>query len=255
MKNKILLASTITLALVSCSSLKNETTQKPETVQQKNTTGLKSINTAFMDKSVRPQDDFFQFADGRWVKENPVPASEARWGSFNELDQANKSKLNGLLTDAMNHSGKKGSQNQLLGDYYASYISMDIRNQKGITPIQAELDKIKNIKSRQEIVSIIAESHKVGVDMFFGFGVEQDLKNVTKHISTISQNGIGLPNCEYYIKPDKASILEAYKKYIISVLVLLKYDDATSTSMANSVIEFEKKTSKFYDETFRTKSS
>ena len=240
MKNKFLIASTLSLSLVSCSSLKNETTLETKTVQ-KNTTGLKSINTALMDKAVRPQDDFFQYADGRWVKENPVPASEARWGSFNELDRANKSKLNGLLTDAMNHSGKKGSQNQLLGDYYASYISMDVRNEKGITPIQAELDKIKNIKSRQEIVSIIAESHKVGVDMFFSFGVEQDLKNVSKHISTISQDGIGLPNCEYYIKPDKATILEAYKNHIVSILSLLKYDEKTANSMANSIIEFEKK--------------
>lgn len=201
---------------------------------------LQTINPSYMDKSVRPQDDFFQFSNGTWVRENPVPASESRWGSFNELEKSNKTKLTQILTEAMASPGKKGSQNQILGDYYASFITMDIRNQKGISPIQGELDKIKNIKSRQEIVNIIADAHKNGIETFFYFGVEQDLKNVTKNISNIGQSGIGLPNCDYYLKPDKATILEAYEKHIASIFNLLKYDPATASEMAKSVISFEK---------------
>jgi len=236
MKKSSIIFGVIVLTLASCSSLKKETTASTK----KETKKGNSINTSYIDKTIRPQDDFFLFADGQWVKENPVPASEARWGSFNELDKDNKLKLTGILSDAMNKSGKKGSQNQLLGDYYASFISMDIRNQKGIAPIQAELDKIKAIKSKSEIVTVIAESHKVGVSMFFYFGVEQDLQNVSKHITRIGQSGIGLPNCEYYTKPDKATILVAYEKHISSVCQLLKYDEIAANEIAKSVVIFEK---------------
>lgn len=251
MKKSILLVGIITFTLASCSSIKKESeVTTTETIREKptgkpaaivdETSVLQTINPSYMDKSVRPQDDFFQFANGTWVKQNPVPASESRWGSFNELERSNKIKLTQILTEAMANPGKKGSQNQILGDYYASFISIETRNQKGIAPIQAELDKIKNIKSRQEIVNIIAESHKNGIGAFFYFGVEQDLKNVTKNISTIGQDGIGLPNCDYYLKADKASILEAYEKHIAATFGLLKYDAEVASDMAKSVVSFEK---------------
>lgn len=240
MKKFSLLVGTIVL-LSSCSTTKNETAvvSKPVTSSPE-IPHLQSVNTKYLDKSIRPQDDFFLFSNGTWVKENPVPASESRWGSFNELDKSNKVKLTAILTEATKNTDKKGSQNQLLGDYYTSFISMEIRNQRGLSPIQAELDKIKNIKSRQEIVSIIAESHKVGVSMFFWFGVDQDLKNVTKNISSIGQDGIGLPNCDYYLKSDKSAILEAYEKHIAATFLLLKYDEKSSVEMAKSVVSFEK---------------
>ena len=242
-KKSFFLGSVVLIS--SCSTTKPESTSKSETssfkeVKQDLTPPLITINTAFLDKTVRPQDDFFQFANGTWVKENPVPSSESRWGSFNELDKSNKLKLTAILNEAVKDTGKKGSQNQLLGDYYSSFISMDARNQKGITPIQAELDRIKNIKSRQEIVSVITESHKIGISTFFWFGVDQDMKNVSKNISGIGQDGIGLPNCDYYLKADKAAILEAYEKHIAATFQLLKYDEVTSLSMAKSVVAFEK---------------
>lgn len=232
MIKKSLLTGLTAFGLVSCATSQDNITTPP-------TSGLKSINTHYLDKSVRPQDDFFLFSDGTWIKENPVPASESRWGSFDELDRANKLKLNQLLTDAMTNPGKKGSQSQLLGDYYASFISMETRNQKGLSPIQADLDKIKNIKSRQEIVSIIAASHKLGIDVCFGFGVDQDMKHVSNHISYIGQAGIGLPNCEYYTQADKAAILAAYEKHISAVFKLLNYDEKTAQEMAKSVVAFE----------------
>ncbi len=239
MKNISFILGTLLVTLSSCSSLKKES--KINTDLNKNeTTGLKTINKAYLDKNIRPQDDFFTYSNGTWVKENPVPPSESRWGSFNELDISNKLKLTAILTEAMNNTDKKGSQNQLLGDYYSSFISMDIRDKKGISPIQSELEKITNLKSRQEIVSIIAESHKLGVNTFFGLFVEQDLQHVTKHITSFNQNGIGLPNCDYYLKPDKASILDAYEKHITSIFELLKYDNQSSASMAKSVVSFEK---------------
>ncbi len=241
MLKKIYFLGTIAI-LSSCSSTNLEMNSPSKSVVTKTdlSPSLLTVNSNFIDRTIRPQDDFFQFANGTWVKENPVPTSESRWGSFNELDLENKIKLTAILNDAVKDTGKKGSQNQLLGDYYSSFISMDVRNQKGITPIQTDLDRIKNMKSRQEIVSVITESHKAGVSMLFWFGVDQDMKNVTKHISGIGQDGIGLPNCDYYLKSDKVAILEAYEKHIVATFKLLQYDDATALSMAKSVIAFEK---------------
>jgi putative endopeptidase len=246
MIRKYLQIGTSCFFIVSCSTAQKEITtikEKPvptEAVKQAEPTVSKSINTSYLDLNIRPQDDFFLFSNGKWVKENPVPPSESRWGSFNELDKSNKQKLTEILKFAVANSSKKGSQNQLLGDFYTSYTSMSKRNELGITPIQADLDKIKNIKSRQEIVSIIAESHKVGVSMFFSFGVGQDLKNVAKNISSIDQDGIGLPNCDYYLQADKATILDAYQKHIAASFMLLNYDEKAANEIAKSVVAFEK---------------
>jgi putative endopeptidase len=247
MYNKLLIASSVLLISVSCSTSKKTTS--PSTVAKVGTTitskevikenSYNTITTSFMDKSIRPQDDFFLFCNGNWLKNNPVPSTESRWGSFNELDKANQIKLTEILDKAVKSNDKKGSQNQILGDYYSSYINMTLRNQKGISPIQTDLDKIKNIKSKQEIISFISESHKYGVGMLFGFYIDQDLKNVNKNTAYIEQTGIGLPNCEYYIKKDKVEILKKYEEHIVKMFQALKYDENSSKVIAKSVIAFE----------------
>jgi len=247
MNHKFLIASSVLFLVASCSTSKTTgnssivstigSSVTPKEVIKDNP--YKTITTSYMDKSVRPQDDFFLFCDGDWVKNNPVPSTESRWGSFNELDKANQIKLTEILDKAISANDKKGTQNQILGDYYSSFMNMAVRNQKGISPIQADLDKIKNIKSKQEIISFISESHKYGVGMLFGFGVDQDLKNVNQNRAYIGQAGIGLPNCEYYIKKDKAEILKKYEEHIVKMFQALKYDENSAKEMAKSVIAFE----------------
>lgn len=201
---------------------------------------LKSIDTTYIDNSFSPRDDFFRFCNNNWIKNNPIPASESRWGSFNELEQSNNLKLTKILEDAKQNPGAKGSQSQLLGDYYASFINMDIRNKKGLSPIQSDLDKIKAIKNKKDVLTMIADLHMEGVSTLFGFGVGQDLKNVSKNISYISQSGIGLPNCDYYLQEDKAEILKKYELYITKVLLLMNHTDVQSKEMAGSIVAFEK---------------
>src|SRR3989338_7185902 len=99
-----------------------------------------TISLAYMDESVNPQDDFFMFANGTWCKENPVPASESRWGSFNELEQRNKAVLTKILKIAGENTGTKGSQDQLLGYYFKSYIDMEKRNKTGWMPLKLRLE-------------------------------------------------------------------------------------------------------------------
>jgi putative endopeptidase len=201
---------------------------------------LKSIDTTYIDKSFSPTDDFFRFCNNNWVKNNPIPASESRWGSFNELEQSNNLKLTKILEEAKQNPGIKGSQSQILGDYYASFINMEIRNKKGLSPIQSDLDKIKAIKNKKDVLTMIADLHMEGVSALFGFGVGQDLKNVSKNISYINQSGIGLPNCDYYIQEDKAEILNKYELYLAKVFLLINYTEAQSKDMASSIVAFEK---------------
>lgn len=224
--------------LMACETSKQVTATKPTTAADPLFTTA-SIDTAFLDTSIKPSDDFFLFANGNWVKNNPVPPSESRWGSFNELDQANKEKIKLILKDALSQNHEKGSTYQLLGAYYQSYINMTGRNILGLSPIVSELDAVKNIKDKKELPELIAIHHRNGIRSLFGFGVGQDLKNVTQHTVNFRQGGIGLPNRDYYLKEDKAQILSAYVQYIVDAYTLLGLNEEEASVRAKQVLNFE----------------
>jgi putative endopeptidase len=186
----------------------------------------------YLSKTIKPTEDFFLFSNENWIKNNPVPASESRWGSFNELEKENNKKLTEILENFKNAKAQKGTKEQLLGDFYASYANMDVRNKKGISPIKGELDAINVITSKSELVKLVGKLHIHGVGAFFSFGVGQDLKNVDGHISYFGWGGIGLPNRDYYKDASKEEIRTAYKKYITDALILAGLKDAKSIEKA-----------------------
>lgn len=204
--------------------------------------GLGTIDVSYMNKDFAPKDDFFQFANGNWCRSNPVPASESRWGSFNELDKRNKEALTRILTLASDdRSAGKGSQNQLLGDYYVSFTDMSTRETRNWTPLKERLATIKGMKSREDIVKVVAEQHKVGINSLFGFGVGQDLKDVEHNITYIGQGGIGLPNRDYYHHDSKEKEANAYKEYIKRLFILSGEQEAKAGFKAETVFRFEKR--------------
>lgn len=209
---------------------KNKKAAKPQAV----------IDLSYMDKTVRPQDDFFLFCNGDWVKNNPVPDTESRWGSFNELDQDNKSKLKVILEKAVKANAEKGSASQLVGDYYTAYMNMEQRNKLGYTPLKKGLEFINRSQSMEDIQKIISYLHKEGVRPLFYFGVRQDMKNVSRHITYFSQGGLGLPNKTYYFKEDKASLRDEYKKHVSRMFQLIGDDATKADKKAKQVFEFEK---------------
>lgn len=200
-----------------------------------------TISSEFLDKTIKPQEDFFQFSNGSWLSKTEIPSTESRWGSFNELDLANKQKLTELLEIARNNPGEKGSQNQILGDYYAAFIDLETRNTFGSKGIEAELSRIQEINRKDFLVEIISEHHTNGINSAFGFGVSQDMKNVQKNIAYIRQGGLGLPNKDYYLDEKKKEILVDYEKYITNSFQLLGKSETDSKDIAKHVIEFEKK--------------
>jgi putative endopeptidase len=224
------------LALTAC-----KPTVKPDVSASSDNqnSGLSSISVDYMDQSVRPQDDFFQFANGTWCKNNPVPNVESRWGSFNELDKRNKEILLELLKTSSMKNAATGSQDQILGDFFTSYTDMETRNSKGNEPLKIKLAALDLLKSRDDVSRTLAEQHKVGMRSLFGFGVGQDLKQVDRNTVYIGQGGLGLPNRDYYFKENKADIRTAYQSYIERMFLLLGNTPEASTAVAKMVYDFE----------------
>lgn len=211
-----------------------------EVVEKTANNTYKTVDLSYINPVIQPQEDFFLFANGTWVKNNPVPPSESRWGSFNELDEDNKRKLMAILQDAKERPGEKGSQTQILGDYFASYIDFDTRNSLGIEPIQEELGWVEQLTKKEDIPQLIGKLHTNGIRALFGFGVGQDLKNVEKHISSFRQGGLGLPNRDYYMEDSKSEILNKYQAHVGQMFEMLGLNDRDPNQVAEDAVAFEK---------------
>lgn len=239
MKN-ILIPISLALILVSCDASKKATDTAVDTVAQAADNGkYQTIDSEYLDLDISPREDFFNYANGQWLVNNPVPASESRWGSFNELDASNKKKLTTILEEAKEANAPKGTIMQILGDYYASYIDMDKRNKAGISKVKTELIHIDGLNSKKALSSMISTQHSKGVYSFFYFGVGQDLMNVDYHSVNFYQAGIGLPNKDYYLEKDKNDILEAYQEHIITMFSKL-YNANEAHEISKDVIEIER---------------
>lgn len=158
------------------------------------------VGLANFDTTAKPQDNFYQYVNGNWLKNNPIPASEAAWGSFNVLNDSIVGRLRKLLeTAANNKNATPGSAEQKIGDLYACMMDSVNLNAKGITPLNDEFAKINAISDNKSFWTEAAHLMKIGPDVMFGFGVEQDAKISSKEVCTIGQGGMTLPAKDYYI--------------------------------------------------------
>lgn len=221
----------IILLLLGCGM--NNTVPKNE-----NEPTIIGIDVSLMNKKIRPQDDFFMFANGSWVKKTEIPASESRWGSFNELDKNNKEKLTKLLEEASSSEQEKGSAKQLIGDYYQSFLNMELRNTVSSEFLTNQISILNQINSKSSLLNYLSTVYSIGIPTFFDFMVEQDLKDVQNHAVYFSQGGLGLPNRDYYFDSTKQEICKAYIDYISKSLSISGEKD--SELKANQIFEFEK---------------
>ncbi len=196
-----------------------------------------------MDLSIRPGDNFFLYANGDWKKNNPVPASRTRWGSFDELREENSKRLSSLLDDASKNANRDRNT-QIIGDFYASGMDSISIEKKGYDPIKATLAQINNINDIPGVLHEIAIMRSSGYgNAAFGFAVGADKKNVTANIPSIGQGGTNLPDRDYYLKDDSRSvkIREAYMQNIKTLFGLVGEDDNTARASAEAVMKIETK--------------
>lgn len=202
---------------------------------------MKYIDPANMDLSVKSGDNFYLYANGNWLKNNPVPASKTRWGSFDVLRLSSLDKLKLLTTEAAANTSKN-SIYQRVGDFYASAMDTATIDQLGYTPIKPELDRLAAISTKEEALKEIAMERTKGIGgILYGFYVGQDDKDVNTYIPGFSQGGTTLPDRDYYLKTDARSkmIRDAYVKYIHDMFTMVGDDDATAQKKANEILNLE----------------
>lgn len=176
-----------------------------------------------LDTSVRPQNDFFQYASGGWLKRNKIPADQARWGSFDALREDNLYKLKVIVEETLkNKNAKTGSDVQLVRDFYLSAMDETEREEAGISPIREELEAIEKLKDTKDLVKHIAHMHRRGFRPLWGVYVGQDEKKSDVNILYFHQSGLSLPDRDYYLKDDTESkrVRNEYMKHIRKIFEL-----------------------------------
>lgn len=181
------------------------------------------FDTRDIDTSVRPQDDFFHYASGNWMKKHPIPKAEAIWGSFTMLRHATEKQLQALLKKVSGtKKAKDGSAEQMIRDFYRSGVDMKRRKALGLAPIKPLLDRIEAIRNPEDVVRTIAHLERMGSGGLWSVGIDQDMKDSERYIIYMGQGGLGMPDRDYYLKDDAESkrVRAAYETHLTKRLKL-----------------------------------
>lgn len=186
------------------------------------------FDTRDIDTKVRPQDDFYHFVNGSWLKKNPIPPHESRWGSFLMLRYDTEKKLRALVTNLVKQPqrrrvGVPTEASRMVRDFYRSGLDMKTRNAAGLAPLRPWLDRIEKIYNITSLVSTIAHLEKIGGVGPWGLMIDQDMKNSEKYIIYLGQGGLGMPDRDYYLKNDVESVRvrTAYEKNLEAMFMLM----------------------------------
>jgi predicted metalloendopeptidase len=193
------------------------------------------IDTAGMDKSVRPQDNLFDNINGHWLATTQIPADKSSYGAFDVLYDKSIEDLRGIIQDAQKAPHNEGERK--VGDLYASFMDEARIEQLGLKPLQPELDRIDAMKSTNDLAALIGHFGVVGIDGPFGGGIHQDNKDSTKYVVDIAQSGLGMPDRDYYLKDDLKAKRDAYLAHIEHMLSLS--GDSNAKADAANVLAFE----------------
>ncbi|MDE6575686.1 MAG: M13 family metallopeptidase, partial [Muribaculaceae bacterium] len=222
--SRIFLAGTIAIAasLAACSSKENG----------------KGIDTANLDTSVSPKDDFYEYACGGWMKANPLKPEYSRFGTFDVLGETTREQVRELVDTLAATEHEKGTNAQKVADLFNLGMDSLRLNNEGAAPLQADLARIAGA-TRDSLVDIMTSIP--GVDVFFGTGVEADLANADMNTMYWSQSGLGLGDRDYYTDntENAAKIREAYKTYLTTLAKLIGYDDAAAARLTKNVMDIE----------------
>lgn len=179
------------------------------------------INKKNMDTKVKPGDNFANYVNGTWLKTMKIPADKSSYGAFDMLYDQSQKDVKAIIEEAAKSNASDGSDEQKIGDFYASFMDRKGRNAKGITPIQAEMKAIDAIKDYNDLASFFGTANRTGISIPFAISVYTDFKDPTKNILITWQGGLGLPEREYYTSAD-AKMADIRKKYVAHVEKMLQ---------------------------------
>jgi putative endopeptidase len=212
---------------------------------QKETSKAKFIDPSNMDLTVKPGDDFMEYAGGTWIKNNPVPPKETRWGSFTILRDFNVKAVREILAEAsVDKSAVAGSVKRRVGDFYAAGMDSLTVEKLGITPITADLKRAGSVNNVDDILTEMTYQRVNGIGSpLFGFFVGQDRKHPTVYVVNLSQGGITMPDRDYYLKADQRSkkIQAAFDTYATKLFTLAGESESSAQQKAKTIFELEKK--------------
>jgi predicted metalloendopeptidase len=210
------------------------------TVRAQSGHGL-GFDTTNFDRSVRPQDDFFRFVNGSWLKRTDIPADASSWGAFNELRERSRDALHTILEDAAKSKAAPGTEERKVGDLYASYMDTARIEKLGITPLAGEMRTIAALQTTAQLPATFAHFARLGVSTPIGVGVGQDAKRSDVNIVQIGQSGLGMPDRDYYLRQDAKTkeTRTAYTTYIAQLLSLAKQPDPAGAASRILALETE----------------
>ena len=199
------------------------------------------LDVTDFDASVKPGNDFYEYACGGWMKKHPLPAAYSRYGSFDKLQEDNDKRINAILSELQQNTYEQGTTEQKLSDLYKLAMDIDRRNQEGVNPVMPLIKRLEAAKSNKQLQDILLELTPYGTQEFFYAGFGADDKNATENILNIYQSGLSLGQKEYYLDTDKATtdIREAFKAHIVKMFQLFGFSKGAATKKMQNVMKIE----------------
>ena len=199
------------------------------------------LDVTDFDASVKPGNDFYEYACGGWMKKHPLPAAYSRYGSFDKLQEDNDKRINAILSELQQNTYEQGTTEQKLSDLYKLAMDIDRRNQEGVNPVMPLIKRLEAAKSNKQLQDILLELTPYGTQEFFYAGFGADDKNATENILNIYQSGLSLGQKEYYLDTDKATVTirEAFKAHITKMFQLFGFSKGAATKKMQNVMKVE----------------
>jgi len=236
--HKLLFGAACACFVIGCSKAPQAPTQSATPPA---TALVSGIDAQYVDDSVRPQDDFFKHINGKWLATVDIPADKASFGSFDKLRDDSEAELHSIVDALQKSDSPKDADQQKISDLYTSFMNEPALENLGLKPLQAELARIDALKDKTEIAGLIAHFNQIGITAPYSPGVHQDAKDSTKYVFDLGQDGLGMPDRDYYLLRDAkmAQARKQYSEYVEKMLTMAGDKSAAKDSKDILALETE----------------